>query len=180
MMRNAGWGAVAFLMIVSGCGERAASNEEEAEGSVPQSQVADRARDLVRPEPGLYRSTVEIQEFDIPGAPPQVAEMMRNSMSSNSTEYCLTPEDVAKGYEESIRKSQQGECDYKRFDVDGGKIDAALTCTDQGRTVDLTLSGTGTRTSSDMAMTMKMDMGPTGQGTIRARSRSERIGDCPA
>lgn len=179
-MRKADLSAIALFLLVSGCGESAAPDADAVGGAVSQEQVADRARDLVRPEPGLYRSTTQIQEFDIPGAPPQVAEMMRESMSSSSTEYCLTPEDVAKGYEESIRKSQQGECDYKRFDVDGGKIEAALTCIDQGRKVDLTLSGTGTSTSSDMAMTMKMDMGPGGQGTIRARSRSERIGDCPA
>lgn len=180
-MRNSGLGAVALLFVLAGCGEKAGSDAAGDAGKVSQDQVASRARDLVKPEPGLYRATVEIQEFAIPGAPPQVAAMMRDSaVSAQATEYCLTPEDVAKGYEESIRKSQQGECEYKRFDVDGGKIEAALTCTDQGRTVDLALSGTGDATSSDMAMTMKMDMGGMGEGTIRARSRSERIGDCPA
>ena len=180
-MRNSGHHAVALLLVLAGCGEKAGSDADEGGVAVPQAQVSSRARDLLKPEPGLYRATVEIQEFAIPGAPPQVAAMMRESaMSAQNTEYCLTPEDVEKGYEESIRKSQQGECEYKRFDVDGGKIEAALTCTDQGRTVDMTLSGTGDRTSSGMAMTMKMDMGGMGEGTIRARSRSERIGDCPA
>ena len=179
-MRKAGLVAVTVVLMVSACGENGVPEAGDPGASVSQQQVASRSRDLVQPEPGLYRATMEIQEFNVPGAPPQVAAMLRDSVSARTTEYCLTAEDVAKGYEESIRKSQQGECEYKRFDVDGGSIDAALTCTDQGRTMDLTLSGTGTATASDMAMTMKMDMGEMGEGTIRARTRSQRIGDCPA
>lgn len=185
-------GVIALALAVTACGgdaapdaagdEASSSSEKGAQaGSVPRETVIARAADAIRPQPGLYRSTTEITEFDIPDAPPQVKEMMRDrGMSRQSTEYCLTPADVEKGFEESVRKSQQGDCDYKRFDVAGGTIEAAMTCRQDGRTVDLTLSGRGTRTSSDMAMTMQTDMGPMGKGTIRARTKSERIGDCPA
>lgn len=177
MILDIRFGAAALVLALAGCGEGGSENA----APVSREQVASRARDFVKPEPGLYRSTVEIEEFAIPGAPPQVAEMMRNSAKSNqSHDYCVTAEDVEKGFEETLRKSQQGECDYKRFDIDGGRIDAALTCRDQGRTVDIQLSGTGTATSSDMAMSMTMDLPGMGEGTIRARSRSERIGACPA
>lgn len=180
-MRNKRILAVTLLLALAGCGEKAGSGPGEDGEAVSPEQVADRARGFVKPDPGLYRVKVEIEEFAVPGAPPQVAEMIRQSaMSGQESEYCLTPEEVEKGWEESIRKSQQGDCVYKRFDADGARIDAQLTCTDQGRTVDLTLSGTGGRTSSDMAMTMKMAMGEMGEATIRARSRSQRVGDCPA
>ena len=59
-------------------------------------------------------------------------------------------------------------------------IDAVMTCTQQGRSVNMTLSGTGTSTSSDMTMAMEMDMPGVGKGTIKARSSNRRIGDCPA
>lgn len=179
-------GSIALGLVLAGCsggtGNDAAENGEAgaaAVGSVFKETMIERAGNFVRPQPGLYRSTNEILEFDIPGAPPQVKEMMRNSASSRQAiEYCVTPEEAAKGFEESIRKSQEGDCDYKRFDVDGGRIAAELTCRQDGRTVELTLSGKGNSTSSEMDMTMKTDMGELGAGTIRARSRSERIGEC--
>lgn len=170
-------GTLAICLALAACNDKAPS--ADAGGSVPSEQVAAAARDFVRPEPGLYRSTVEFLEVDIPGAPPQAAEMIRQSSGQGQvSEYCLTAADVEKGFEESLRKSQRGDCDYKRFDVDGRKVDAVMVCSEQGRSVEMTLSGTGDATSSDMSMTMKMDMGQMGSGTIKARSRSERIGAC--
>ena len=182
-------GTCALVLALAACGGEAAPDAErvsgstspssETGGSLSKETVIERAGNAIRPQPGLYRSTTEITEFDIPNAPAQVKEMMRNSaVSKQATEYCLTLAEVEKGFEESLRKSQQGDCDYRRFNVSGGTIEAAMTCRQDGRTVDLTLSGKGTRTSSDMAMTMNTDMGPMGKGTIRARTKTERIGDC--
>lgn len=174
-------GALALVLALTACGDGAESPSGSDGVSPTRAQVASRARDFVRPEPGLYRSTVEVLEVDIPGAPPQMAEMIRESGQTGQTnQYCVTPADVEKGFEEAVRKSQRGDCDYQRFDVDGGKIEAAMTCIEAGRSVNLTLSGSGDSTSSDMSMTMKLDMAGMGEGTIRARSRSERIGECPS
>ena len=170
-------GAAALGLVLASCSGGAG---EDTAGEVSADTVVERARDIARPQPGLYRSTTEIIEFDIPGAPPEMKAMLRNSaVSARPTEYCVTAEEAEKGFEDAIRKSQDGDCDYKRFDVDGGKIAAEMTCRQDGRTVGLTLSGEGDSTSSEMAMTMKTDMGELGAGTIRAKSRSERIGSCP-
>lgn len=167
-----------LALALAACGERGG---DTAGSTVTAEEVASRASDYVKPEPGLYRTSIEILEVDIPNAPPQVREMMKSSAASNQThEYCVTPQDVEKGLEQAIRKSQQGDCDYKKFEVAGGRIDAVMTCRQQGQTVDMTMSGSGTATSSDMEMTMKMQMPGVGESTIRSRSRSERIGDCPA
>lgn len=173
--------ATILALGLSACGSRADDNAAASDEPLTTKEIASRADGFVKPEPGLYRSTMAILEVDIPNAPPQARDMMKNSFSSSKPqEYCVTPQDVEKGFEEAIRKSQQGACDYKKFDVDGGKIEAVLTCTQEGQTMDMTLSGTGTSTTSDMVMTMRMDMPGVGKSTIRARSKSERIGDCPA
>ena len=187
MINCIGIGALALALALGACssndgaavGEGADTAQAGGSMNAAEAAKARRASEGIRPQPGLYRSTTEITEFDIPNAPAQVKEMMRNSaVSKQATEYCLTLAEVEKGFEESLRKSQQGDCDYRRFNVSGGTIEAAMTCRQDGRTVDLTLSGKGTRTSSDMAMTMNTDMGPMGKGTIRARTKTERIGDC--
>ncbi|MGB3711074.1 MAG: DUF3617 domain-containing protein [Erythrobacter sp.] len=128
------------------------------------------------PQAGEYRSQVTLQSLDMPNAPPQVADMMRSMMSREFT-YCLTPEDVAEGYRAMTDRSQQGDCTYERFDASGGKIDAVMSCTTDGRRVDMTMQGTGTPTSSDVTMRMSGDMG-MGPGSMTMHVTHQRIGDC--
>lgn len=170
-----------FAAALAACG----SGSEDAAGgdTLSNEEVAERASEAIRLEPGQYRSTVDLVSIDIPGAPAEVVEMMKRSMSaeSSTTEYCLTPEDAEKGYEEMARNSAEGDCSFSRFDVDGGDIDAEMVCEGgpQGATARMTLSGTGTSTSSDITMTMQMDAAGMGDGTMTIRARHERIGDCP-
>lgn len=172
---------LAIAAALAACG----SGTEDAAGgdALSSEEVAERAEEAIRLEPGQYRSTADLVSIDIPGAPPEVVEMMKRSMSAESsvTEYCLTPEDVEKGYEEMARNSAEGDCSFSRFDVDGGDIDAEMVCQGgpQGAEARMTLTGSGTSTSSDMTMTMRMDAAGMGDGTMTVRVRHERIGDCP-
>ena len=183
-MQTRNFMAAAALAALAACGSapKADGPGATADGSDRSvaAELAAAGADLPRPDPGLYRTTVQIVEFDMPGAPKGAAEMMRGSMKQDrASEYCLTPADVAKGYEEMVRRSQQGDCTFKRFDLDEGKIDAAMTCRPgRGSASDITMSGKAGRTSSDMNITMKMELPGMGQSTMRMKSRSERIGPC--
>ena len=181
-------GVLAASLVLAGCG--AADGDEsqgaktgsimEEKGAVSVKDIASRAKDLAKPQPGLYRSSLEIVKVDIPDAPPQIVDMLKGTMeSAGDSEYCMTPEDAENGYREMVRNSQQGDCDYQRFDVTGNKFDAVMTCKGQNaEKVRVTLSGTGRETSSDMDMTMDMNIPGLGDGTIRMRSHNERIGPC--
>lgn len=148
--------------------------------TISMEEVADRAASsAVKPEPGKYSLTMEVLEIDIPGAPPEAAEMMRGMMSAQSQEYCLTQEEVDKGFEEMARQGQDENCTFERFDVDGGDIDAKMSCDIPGQgAVTMTMVGSGTSTSSEMDMTMQGDMTGMGESTIRMKASHERIGDC--
>ncbi|MEQ8772265.1 MAG: DUF3617 domain-containing protein, partial [Erythrobacter sp.] len=123
---------------------------------------------------------VELVDLDIPGAPPQAAEMMRSSMARTS-EFCLTEEDVEDGYRQLASQPQGDNCSFSKFDVDDGEIDAAMRCTNPGGgTVDITMQGTGRETSSEVTRKMSGDLGGTGEGSMTMKQTSERIGDCPA
>ena len=102
-------------------------------------------------------------------------------MDGQAREYCLTQEDVDKGYEEMARQSQGGDCTFERFDVDGGTIDALMVCAgEQSNAMRMAMTGSATPTSSVMTMTMTGDMTGMGESTLRMKATHERVGDCPA
>lgn len=176
----------AALALLAACGTKPTESGAGANGANDVSpsigkRIAAGAADLPRPQAGLYRTTVEMVEFDIPGAPAGASDMMRGSMGKSSTsEYCLKPEDVEKGYKDVVRRGQKGDCTFERFDAVGGKIDAEMTCkTAQGGASHVTMSGTTGPTSSDMDTTMTLKLPGLGDGTMRMKSKSERIGPCP-
>ncbi|MFL0356023.1 DUF3617 domain-containing protein [Erythrobacter sp. GH1-10] len=180
-MKNLALGTAAVLLVAA-CGGDASSNDTSAsqdasDSAMTMDEVASAAASSdVKPMPGKYRSDVELISLDMPGAPPQVADMMRGRMS-RSFDYCLTQDDVDEGFKEMTRKSQEGDCTFQRFDATGGNIDAEMTCKTGGGTMTMVMEGTGTPTSSDVTMTMSGDMG-MGPTTMKFRAQHERIGDC--
>lgn len=180
--------ALALSSALMGCGDSESEDagatdgsvERTSSGTVSGAEVAARAESMIRPQSGLYRAELKVLDIDLPDVPSQMIPTIRNAMErGGDTQYCLTPQDVANGYQEMVRRSQQGDCEYERFDVNGGKFDAVMTCTGEGsEAVRLTLSGTGSETSSDMDMTMQMNVPGMGEGKIRMRNHSERIGPC--
>ena len=161
-------------------GEQSATGGD-SEG-VSMAEAAERAQGIVQPEPGRYRASVEIVNVSMPGAPPEAREQFRKMQQAGaqSREYCLTPEQASRGFAEMVRQANSNDsCTFSRFDVDGGEIDAAMTCERPGQgTGRMTMKGVGTRTSSDMTMTMNVQP-PNGQAiTMEMRSWQERIGDC--
>ncbi|ALE16126.1 hypothetical protein AMC99_00823 [Altererythrobacter epoxidivorans] len=168
-------------LALAACGEEASDVSPDEGEAISVEEAVKRAEGAaIKPEPGQYRVSMEVLEIDIPGAPPQAAAMMRDMMGSQSHEYCLKPEDVEKGFEETVRQSQKdSNCTFSKFDVDGSSIDAKMTCTGEGQgTMTMELQGEGSPTRSVMEMTMQGNMTGMGDSTIRMKTTHERIGDC--
>ncbi|WP_067677390.1 DUF3617 domain-containing protein [Tsuneonella dongtanensis] len=173
--------AVAAVLALTACG---------SEPSEPRTvdEVIAEAGELDSPRPGQYETKVELIEFSIPGLPPQQADQMKSMMGKMQAEnnaYCLTEAEAKKGFEDQVRKMTQGEgqmdCQFGRFDVDGGKLDAQLTCKGpQGMTAEMTLDGTTGAESSSMHMTMvqKAAMIPGGEMRMEMKMDSKRVGEC--
>jgi Protein of unknown function (DUF3617) len=137
----------------------------------------------MRPEPGKYRITTKFTKVDIPGLPPAAAANAGKMFSNTgqSTEFCLTPEQAAMGYEEMTKRAAQGKCTYDRFSAANGKLDAAMTCeTGKGMTTKSQVSGTFTPTGSNMTMASEATMPgtPGGRMTMEGSVVTERLGDC--
>ncbi|MDG5746979.1 DUF3617 domain-containing protein [Qipengyuania sp. XHP0207] len=171
--------AGAAALGLAGCGG-GTSADADGDGEITSAEVAEKAEEMVKPEAGQYRATSELVELEAPGAPPQAVELMRGMMD-NSFEYCLTQEEADRGFEEMARESQDSNCTFEKFDVNGSAIDAAMTCTGDGQgTMRMTMQGTGGRTSSEMTMTMVGNVAGQGEGRMVMKTSHERIGDCPA
>jgi len=168
---------LAIALVLTGCGDKA----DEAKSP---REVAKEAARMERPEPGKYRSTVKVLEFEIPGLPPQQAEQMKRmmqGMGGKDAEFCLTEQDAQGGFEEMVRKTQEGNCTFRRFDATANTLDAEMTCeTAPGAIATIAMKG---RTSADrLEMKMEMDQSaaslPGGKVHMKMEMTNERIGDC--
>jgi hypothetical protein len=172
--------AAVSTLALAGCGS--SNVDANGDGKISVEEAAAKSKDIVKPEPGKYRNSVEILNMEMPGAPKEMQDMIkqRTSAGPQVSEYCLTKEEADKGFEEMAKKAQEDDaCSFEKFEAEGGRIDAVMNCSAPGRgTARITLNGTGTKTSSDMTMTMetKPESGPSMKMSMK--STQERIGDC--
>jgi hypothetical protein len=170
--------AALAVLSLSACGK-------SDTGPKTMDQAKEEAAKLDRPKPGLYTQTMNVTQFDIPGAPPEMAAQLKAAMAkAQEHQFCLTAEMAEKGYRDMFDKiGGNGECKYDRFDVSGGKIDAVLQCANanEGKGT-ITMSGTVTEEGSDVNVTVEQQGGkaPMANTKIAMHVTSKRVGDCPA
>lgn len=170
--------ALVATLALAACGSPDPDTDGDGKISMEEAQASMEASGAVKPQPGQYRASVELLDFEAPGAPPEAKQML-SGMMQRTFEYCLTPEEAEKGFEEMARSSQSGDCSFEKFDADGNDIDAVMLCTGGGMgEMRVTMDGSGSETASEMTMTMEGNMAGQGQGTMTMRTSHERIGDC--
>lgn len=168
-------------LAMAGCKQDAAPSGGEGKSLVEAAREADA---LPKPQPGLYRSEVTMVSFDAPGMPPQAISQMKEMFSrkQSGTEYCLTGEDAAKGYEERVKNlSGQPNCAFNHYSANRGKLDAKLTCKgEQGMASVMTMQGTMTPTGSDVTISMDQsgEAMPGGSMKMTMNVNTARVGDC--
>ena len=109
--------AAAGAALLVGCS--GGKTDADGDGEISAKEVANKAEaEGIKPQPGLYKATITMTGIDIPGMP---AEMKGHGAGATTTsEDCLTAEDVDKGFEELVKKGQNGECAYESFNLNGG------------------------------------------------------------
>ncbi len=177
-----GAGLALTALALAGCGGGAVDADADGDGSISSEEmreaVAEAGGDM-KPEPGKYSTTMEMIEIDMPGAPDAVKNMM-GSMMNQTTEYCLTPEMAEKGWEESIKDGQNGECDVTTFTLDDGEVDMKMACEVEGGAgaMAIEMSGDVTSTTSDLTMSMNGSVPQMGEVSMKMGFKQKRIGDC--
>lgn len=175
----AGLGLTGALLSLAACGSK-----EEATGPKSVEEVKQEAAELDRPEPGQYRQKVEVTRFEVPGMPPEAADQMKKMMTATQeTTICLTKADTERGYRDMFKDmGKGGDCNYSRFNVDGGKIDAQMDCkSEKDGQATMKIDGAVTPAGSDVTVAMDMKgVPPTGEMKMTMHLTTERVGDCPS
>lgn len=141
-------------------------------------------------QPGEWESVVTLKSMELPGAPPQMAEMMRGRVGQSQTgRECLTPEKARDPMGDMRRMLEQGNgqnCNFTDQVFSGGTIRIHGTCPGAGGqgSAEVALDGTYTETTMQATMTVNA----TGAGAVAvpgatgmrmsAEVRGRRIGDC--
>ena len=158
------------------------SADSDADGEITEAEAMAEASQMQAPAPGLYRSTVEVLEMEIPGIPSGMLEQAGSSITgSMSTTYCQTAEDSEKSIRDMTDGMGQGSCTYQAFDVSGGTINVAMTCTgEDGASGNYKMNGTVNSSGVDMSMVVDQSARglPGGSMHMKGRVQSERVGDC--
>jgi Protein of unknown function (DUF3617) len=168
----------AAAALVAGC-SGSGDADADGDGEVTLKEAAKQAEaEGLKPEPGLYRVVSTMTGIDIPGMPPEMAG--HGAGATNTVEYCLMQEQVDKGFEEMVKRGQNGECAYESFKLADGNLDAVLVCKTPEGSARMEMEGDVTPTSAQYTATMAMNFGGKGEGTMTFTAKNERVGDCPA
>ena len=102
---------LAVAILLAGCGGGDADTDNN--GAVSTDEVVAEAQGAIKPQPGQYRTTIEMLEFNVPNMPDSVKEQMQRQMGGQSEvtrpyTYCLTPEQAAANGPEQMAKHMKG------------------------------------------------------------------------
>ena len=132
-------------------------------------------------QPGQWETTTRFTSVDVPGMPPQAAEMMRSQLANQPAQTrCVTPAEAAHPAGGMMGQNPQG-CQFSDNTFSGGVIRVRGTCPAPGGQGQIAMSWEGSYTSTTMQgnITSEVTGGPQRvrmSGTISSR----RVGDCPA
>ena len=135
-------------------------------------------------QPGEWETIATLKSAEMPGAPPQVAEMMRARVGQSQTQReCLTPERARDPLGEMRRMLAQSGgqgCNFTDQVFGGGTIRIRGTCQAPGGQGSLQLSMDGSFTETTLQATMTVNAQGAGGAGMNASTemRSRRIGDC--
>ncbi|MGY6552234.1 MAG: DUF3617 domain-containing protein [Erythrobacter sp.] len=161
-------------LLVAACSDSSDADGAGAASGMTTPEMA--AADMPELEAGQYRATITMTGIDVPGLPPEMAGHGAGLTTTN--EYCLSQADVAGGFEEMMKRGQDGDCQYERFNAAGGKLDAVMLCKTPQGDARMEMKGTATATGSEFDAEMAMDLDGKGNGIMRFNAKHERIGDC--
>lgn len=169
---------IAGVLALAGCNSdpQVSVENASAEDVAQKVEAAGGTDNFVNP--GLWQSTVTLDEMTIPGMPPEVAAQMKSVQGRTQVDQqCLTPEQAKRPKEDFFGGKEN--CRYERFTMGNGRIDAVMNCSEGGATQKMTMAGTYSGNAYDMRMEMQAAGASQGSGMgMKMRVDAKRIGEC--
>lgn len=169
------------LAALMGCDQRDSSNSQSPDNSLSPSvgeqnnevaAMGAKGADRNALRPGRWETKQEIRTINKPGMDPQSKRDILGT--SSSLDQCLPPEESRQPDANFFAGGDGSECQYTKFAMQDGKLDAVMSCTATPGSITMTLKGTYTPTSyrlTAVASTSAMNTSAVIAGTW--------LGPCP-
>jgi hypothetical protein len=181
-MKHAAALLIACIVPLAACNKGPEVHEKDASVAEVAQKVREAGADQSFVRPGLWESKVTVEQFDMPGMPPEMQARMKTMMAQNQAhnfKTCLTAEDV-KRPKEDFFAGKNNQCRYDHFTMGGGKIDAAMRCGEHGGSQLMQMAGTYSPDSYQVQTSMKAQGGDKQEAgmSMRMRVEANRVGEC--
>lgn len=165
-----------FALALAGC----SAADDDPAGGTSDGGSADGTLTM---EPGKWANTTVIESFEVPGAPPELEQILKQMVGQKqSSESCMTQDDIAEGFERQAKEAVDGDaCTAEGFSAKDGKLTGSVTCEEtNGAGATMNIDGSYTSTSMNMTMTANIadPSMPGGTGKMVMKMTGERVGDC--
>ena len=173
--------ASACLALLAACSDGGA--DTDGDGEITSEEMAAEAASggEMKMRAGQWENTIEFTEFDIPGVPASMKQMMAEQLGSAiTTKSCITQEEVDKPDAGFFGGEKNDNCTYEEFDRSGDRMSLKMTCAmDGGGTTKVAMDGEFSEESFTLTMDNTMSGTQAGDVTMKGTVSGKRIGDCP-
>ena len=172
--------AVGALLVLAGCSrQEATSPAGQSSAQAAQSHAAAPTPVVtMHPRAGRWESTMRLEKMEVANLPPQARAAMQNQRGMTQTfTTCLTPEQAIQPDARFFQNSAEN-CTYDHFTMQGGRIDAEMSCKAGKGTTRTRMVGSFSADTYDVAISSKGEMQPGMPMTVEMAIRSRRTGDC--
>ncbi|MDG2004168.1 MAG: DUF3617 domain-containing protein [Novosphingobium sp.] len=166
---------VTGALAVSACG---GGDTIEAENESVEAVAEKVAKADVRPNPGRWESKMKIVKMELPGLPAEAQGMMKSQLGKVTTSAsCLTKEEAEKSEQDLFMPPKTSDCKYNSFSMGGGKLEADMTCQENGSAQAMKMSGTYSENAYAMQVSADGKIGDQAM-SMAMEVESKRVGDC--
>jgi Protein of unknown function (DUF3617) len=130
------------IALLASCKEQAPSIDAE---NKERAEAAAQRADPNALMPGKWETKQDIQAVHKAGLNAESKEDIRRTEAS--IDQCLPPEEAKRPDANFFAGGDESECEYTKFAMQGGKLNATMSCTATPGTITMTLNGTYTPTS---------------------------------
>lgn len=165
------------LALTLGACDRAQVNEKNA-SAAKVAEAVSKADEVVKFSPGRWESNVTFVSMSAPGMPAEVSQAMQGALGkAHRYSSCLTKEQADKPAADFFAKDAK-DCSYDHFTMGGGKVDAKMRCSRDGRAVAMTMNGAYDPATYHMTMETQIDPAGASPMTMKMKVSSRRVGEC--
>lgn len=168
---------------LAACSDGGTDADTDADGAIASEDMAAEAvsGEGTTLRAGEWENTIEFTEFDIPGVPAAMKDMIAGQMGQSiTTTSCITQADADRPDADFFGGEKNENCTYEEYDRSGDSLTLRMTCaTDEGGTAQIAMDGDFGEESFTLTMDNRISGTQAGDVTMKGTVSGRRIGDCP-